>query len=130
MANKTRTFVDIDASFMANPVTGDIAVRTDDQAIKFAVRSLIMTNYYERPFRSNIGSPVNALMFENMGPNFKIILKQSIIDVISNFEPRVDVVDVVVDDSPDNNRVYISIIFKIKNTERPIEVGLTLTRTR
>lgn len=130
MANKTRTFVDIDASFTANPVTGDIAVRTDDQAIKFAIRSLIFTNYFERPFQSNIGSPVNALMFENMGPNFKIILKQSIIDVITNHEPRVDVVDVVVDDSPDNNRVYVTIIFKIKNTERPIEVGLTLTRTR
>jgi len=126
----TRTFVDIDASFTPNPVTGDLAVRIDDQAIKFAVRSLIMTNYYERPFHSNIGSPVNSLMFENMGPNFKIILKQSIVDTINNFEPRVDVLDVIVDDSPDNNRVYITIIFKIKNTERPIEVGLTLTRTR
>ena len=105
-------------------------MRIDDQAIKFAVRSLIMTNYYERPFHSNIGSPVNSLMFENMGPNFKIILKQSIVDTINNFEPRVDVLDVIVDDSPDNNRVYISIIFKIKNTERPIEVGLTLKRTR
>jgi phage baseplate assembly protein W len=126
----TRTFVDIDASFTPNPVTGDLAVRTDDQAIKFAVRSLIFTNYYERLFHSNIGSPVNSLMFDNMGPNFKIILRQSIIDTITNFEPRVDVLEVKVDDSPDNNRVYISIIFKIKNTERPIEVGLTLTRTR
>lgn len=126
----TRTFVDIDASFTPNPVTGDLAVRTDDQAIKFAIRSLIMTNYYERPFHSNIGSPVSALMFNNMGPNFKTILKQSITDTINNFEPRVDVLDVKVDESPDNNRVYISIIFKIKNTERPIEVGLTLTRTR
>ena len=126
----TRTFVDIDASFTPNPVTGDLAIRTDDQAIKFAIRSLIMTNYFERPFHSNIGSPVNALMFDNMGPNFKIILRQSITDTINNFEPRVDVLEVKVDDSPDNNRVYITIIFKIKNTERPIEVGLTLTRTR
>ena len=126
----TRTFVDIDASFTPNPVTGDLAIRTDDQAIKFAIRSLIMTNYFERPFHSNIGSPVGALMFDNMGPNFNSILKQSITDTINNFEPRVDVLEVKVDDSPDNNRVYISIIFKIKNTERPIEVGLTLTRTR
>ena len=126
----TRTFVDIDASFTPNPVTGDLAVRTDDQAIKFAVRSLILTNYYERPFHSNIGSPVNSLMFDNMGPNFKIILRQSIIDTINNFEPRGDVLEVKIDDSPDNNRVYLTIIFKIKNTERPIEVGLTLTRTR
>ena len=127
---KTRTFADIDASFTPNPVTGDLTLRTDEQAIKFAVRSLVLTNYYERPFRSNLGSPVNSLLFDNIGPNFKIILRQSIIDVITNFEPRVDVLDVVVDDSPDNNRVYITIIFRIKNTERPLEVGLTLTRTR
>lgn len=127
---KQRLFADIDASFTPNPVTGDLTLRTDEQAIKFAVRSLILTNYYERPFRSNIGSPVNSLMFDNIGPNFKIILRQSIIDVINNFEPRVDVLDVIVDDSPDNNRVYITIIFRIKNTERPLEVGLTLTRTR
>jgi uncharacterized protein len=127
---KVRTFADIDASFTPNPVTGDLVVRTDEQAIKFAVRSLIMTNYYERPFRSNIGSPVANLMFENIGPNFNIILRQGIRDTITNFEPRVEVLDVNVDDSPDNNRVYITIVFKIKNTEKPIEVGLTLTRTR
>ena len=126
----TRTFVDIDANFTANPVTGDLTVRTDEQAIKFALRSLLLTNYFERPFHSNIGSPVNALLFENSGPNFKIILRQSIINTITNFEPRVDILDVKVDESPDNNRVYIMITFKIKNTERPIEVGLTLTRTR
>ena len=127
---KTRTFADLDASFLPNPVTGDISIRTDEQAVKFAIRSLIMTNYYERPFRSNLGSPVPRLMFENMGPNFNIILRQSIIDVINNFEPRVDVLDVDVVDSQDNNRVKITITFRIKNTERPIEVGVTLTRTR
>jgi predicted component of type VI protein secretion system len=69
-------------------------------------------------------------LFDNMGPNFNSILRQGITDTINNFEPRVDVLEVQIDDSPDNNRVYISIIFKIKNTERPIEVGLNLTRTR
>jgi phage baseplate assembly protein W len=130
MANKIRTFVDIDASFTANPVTGDLTVRTDEQAIKFAVRSLILTNYYERPFRSEIGSPVNRLLFDNIGDNFNIILRQSIIDTITNFEPRVDVLEVQVEESPDNNRVKITIVFRIKNTEKPLEIGLTLKRTR
>lgn len=127
---KSRTFADIDASFTPNPVTGDLVLRTDEQAVKFAVRSLILTTYYERPFRSRIGSPVANLMFENIGPNFNIILRQGIRDTITNFEPRVDVIDVIVDDAPDNNRVYVTIVFRIKNTEKPLEVGLTLTRTR
>ena len=126
----TRTFVDIDASFTPNPVTGDLTVRTDEQAIKFAIRSLILTNHYERLFHSEIGSPVNSLLFDNIGPNFTIILEQTIANTINNFEPRVDVLSVKVDDSRENNQIFITIIFKIKNTERPIEVGLTLTRTR
>ncbi len=130
MATKTRTFVDVDASFTANPITGDLTTRSDEKAIQFAIRSLVMTSNFERPFQSGIGSPVNSLLFDNIGPNFNIILRQSIIDVITNHEPRVDVLDVDVDESPDNNKVYVSITFRIKNTERPISVGLTLTRTR
>jgi phage baseplate assembly protein W len=130
MALKPRTFVDFDASFMPNPVTGDLSIRTDEQAIKFAVRSLILTNYFERPFQSGLGSPVGRLLFENMGPNFNIILKQSIIDTINNYEPRVDVIDVSVNELNDRNSVEITITFKIKNTEKPIELAVTLKRTR
>jgi predicted component of type VI protein secretion system len=65
-----------------------------------------------------------------MGPNFDIILKQSITDTINNHEPRVDVLDVTVDALDDRNSVNVSIIFKIKNTEKPIELAVTLKRTR
>ncbi len=130
MATKTRTFVDFDASFQAHPTTGDLLIRTDDRAIQFAVRSLILTHYYERPFQSEIGSPIKQLLFSNFGIDFSIILKRAISDVINNHEPRVDLLDVTVDEAPDNNRVYVAIIFKIKNTEKPLSVDLTLTRTR
>lgn len=126
----TRTFIDLDAAFQPHPTTGDIGIRTDERAIKFAVKSLILTNHYERLFHSEIGSPINQLLFENFGVNFSVILRQAIVDVITNHEPRVDVMDVVIDEAPDNNRVYITIVFKIKNTEKPIDVSITLTRTR
>jgi phage baseplate assembly protein W len=130
MAIKSKTFIDFDASFEPNPVTGDLMTRADDKAIKFALRSLIMTNYYERPFQSKLGSPVNRLLFEQMGPNFDHILKQSIIDVINNYEPRVDVLDVEVSYTQEKNSVFINIIYKIKNTETELTLGLTLKRTR
>lgn len=130
MALKPRTFVDFDASFMPNPVTGDLSVRTDEQAVKFAIRSLILTNYFERPFQSGIGSSINQLLFDNIGPNFDIILKQSITDTINNYEPRVDVLGVTVDYRDEKNSVTISIVFRIKNTEKPIDIAVTLKRTR
>lgn len=126
----TRTFVDIDPSFEMNPVTGDLALRIDDRAISFAIKNLILTMNGERPFNSAIGSPIKKLLFELFGDQMKITLKQIIADTISNFEPRVSLIDVIVYDSPDNNLVYVSIQYKIKNTESPIQVDVTLERTR
>lgn len=126
----TKRFIDLDASFEPHPTTGDLTIRTDERAIKFAVKSLVLTNHFERKFHSEIGSPVSQLMFENIGPGFNIVLRRAISDVITNHEPRVDLIDVIIDDSPDNNRVYVTIIFKIKNTERPFDVTITLNRTR
>ncbi len=123
-------FIDLDPNFSAHPETGDISVRTNERAIKFAVRALVLTNHYERPFQSEIGSPVRQLLFDLMGPNFNIMMKKVITDVITNHEPRVDVLDVVVNSRPDANSVSITIIFRIKNTTKPLDVNIILERTR
>ena len=130
MARNTRIFSDIDLNFTAHPVTGDVAHRYDENAIKSSVRNLLLTRNYERPFHSEIGSPVRALLFENPGPMFTVMLRRAIIDVINNFEPRVNIIDVKVDDSIDANAVAVTITFTIVNTERPITLDLSLERTR
>lgn len=130
MARNTRIFSDIDLNFTAHPVTGDVTHRYDENAIKSSVRNLLLTRNYERPFHSEIGSPVRALLFENPGPMFTVMLQRAIIDVINNFEPRVNIIDVTVDDSLDANAVAVTVTFKIVNTERPITLDLSLERTR
>jgi phage baseplate assembly protein W len=130
MTRLTRTFTDIDALFEANPNTGDVSVRTNDRAIKFAVRSLVMTSYYERLFHPEIGTPVKRLLFDNMDDMFVLTMTESITQVLTNYEPRIDVLNVDVAPVPDNNRVYITVVFRIKNTEKPLEVGITLERVR
>jgi phage baseplate assembly protein W len=89
-----------------------------------------MTSNYERLFHSEIGTPVKRLMFENMDDLFVMTMTESITNVLTNYEPRIDVLEVDVKPSPDNNRVYIRIVFRIKNTERPLDVGVTLERVR
>lgn len=130
MANTTRIFKDLDLMFTAHPVTGDIARKYDENAIKQAVKNLILTKNYERPFHNEIGSQVSALLFENATPMTKALLKKTITDVINNFEPRVDLIDVGVQFLEDNNSVGIEILFKIKNTFTPLAVNLVLERTR
>lgn len=123
-------FVDIDPTFAPHPETGDVGIRTNERAIKFAIRSLVMTNFYERPFRSDIGSPVRQLLFDLSGPNFNIMMQRAITDVITNFEPRVDVLNVAVNERPERHSVDITITFRIKNTTTPLDVSVTLERTR
>ena len=130
MARNTRIFSDLDLNFTKHPVTGDITRRYDENAIKQSVKNLLLTRNFERPFHSEIGSPVRALLFELPGPMFTIMLQRAIIDVINNFEPRVEIIDVKVNDSIDANEVYVSLEFKIINTERPITLDLALERTR
>ena len=130
MARNTRTFSDLDLNFTAHPVTKDIVRKYDEEAIKAAVKNLVLTQNYERPFHSEIGSQIRGLLFEPATPMLNVMLKRAITDTIINFEPRVRLDDVLVTVSPDNNEVYVSIQFTIINTTRPVTVDLILTRTR
>lgn len=112
------------------PNTADLPVKTNDNAIKNAVKNLILTRHYERHFHSEIGSTVNDLLFELMTPGLLAVLNQEIRDVITNFEPRVELLDVNTVFNYDRNAVDITILFRIINTTRPITLQFTLERTR
>jgi phage baseplate assembly protein W len=130
MARNTRTYSDIDLSFNRHPVTNDIVINYDEQAVKASVRNLVLTQNYEKPFHSEIGSQVRGLLFEPATPMLRTLLQKTISDTITSFEPRVTVQNVNATVSPDNNEVYVSIVFTINNTTRPVSVNLILTRTR
>jgi len=130
MVSKTRTFSDLDFNFTAHPVTGDITRRYDENAIKSSIKHLLLTRHFERPFHSEIGSPIRQILFEPASPMTTVMLKRAIEDVITNFEPRVTLIEVVVFDNIDNNEVAITVVFKIKNTTAPITLDLVLERTR
>jgi phage baseplate assembly protein W len=130
MARNTRIFSDIDLNFTAHPVTKDIARRYDENAIKTSLKNLILTSNYERPFHSEIGSPIKRLLFEPATPMLEALIEKAIYDVVNNFEPRVQLLNVEVNLSPDTNSLYVSIEFKIVNTERPMLLDLVLERTR
>ena len=130
MARNTRTYSDLDFNFMAHPVSGDVTVKYDVDAVKQSIKSLVMTKNFERPFRSSIGSQVNALLFEPSSPITSAMIERTIRDVIDSYEPRVDLLDVKVTYSPNNNSVYVTIYFKLKNTESPLSFNLILERTR
>lgn len=127
---KTRVFSDLDFNFTAHPVTGDVSRKYDENAVKASVKNLLLTGHYERPFHSEIGSPIRQLLFEPASPMTLVAMKQAITDVITNFEPRITIIDLSLFDNLDNNAVAVTLVFKIKNTTAPIRLDLVLERTR
>ena len=130
MPSSTRQFADLDLNFTPHPVTGDVGFKKDDNAIKQAVKNLVLTQNFERPFHSEIGSSLRSLLFEPATPMTKEILRKTISDTITNFEPRVELIDVEIRYKLDDTAVDVRVIFKIVNTFTPIDVNLTLERTR
>ena len=130
MANNTRTFSDLDLNFTKNPVTLDVTRRYDEDAVKNALKNLILTANYERPFHSEIGSPIKKLLFEPASPILGAMLKRTIQDTINTFEPRVQIIDIICVVAPDDNTVDVTIEFTVLNTTAPITLELTLQRTR
>ena len=129
MARSTRQFIDLDAAFSYNPRTRDVATKTDDNAIRGALRNLIHTKNYERPFQPDLGSQLHSLLFDNLDDFSITVAERVLADSIRKYEPRIDVyrVQVVPNDA---NEMYIQVEYKIKNTQTPAVFTTSFTRVR
>ena len=134
IVNKTtrnsRPFKDIDLDFERNPVTNDVNTVDNIVAIKRAVKNLVQTNFYERPFQPELGCGIRELLFENFTPMTKVFLERKIEEVIVNYEPRVQLQNVGVDDDQDNNRLVVDIYFYVVGVPGPQVVQTFLQRVR
>lgn len=126
----SRAFSDIDLTFRANPFTGDIYTKTDEEAVKTALKHLIQTRNFERKFRPDIGTQVYSLLFENKSAAVDLALERSITEAIEKYEPRVRLIDVRVEDLLDTNDLRVTIEFTLKNIDAPITVTTILSRVR
>ena len=124
-----RRFADFDLSFRPNPVTGDLIMRYDADAVKKSVRHLVLTHYYQRPFQPRLGSPVSRLQFDLIDMTTEADLRNAIYEVLANHEPRAIVKSILVDFRNDQNGVDISIFFDIQNIGQA-SVNVFLKRTR
>jgi hypothetical protein len=129
MARSTRQFIDLDAAFSYNPRTRDVATKTDDNAVRGALRNLIHTKNYERPFQPDLGSQLHNLLFDNLDDFSITVAERVLADSIRKYEPRIDVyrVQVVPNDA---NEMYIQVEYKIKNTQTPAVFTTSFTRVR
>ena len=126
----TRIYKDLDLDFGRNTVTNDVNKLTDVEAVKRSVRNLINTNHFERPFHPEIGGNVRALLFENMTPLTALNLQRKIEEVLSNFEPRAKITQIIADPDMDRNGYRLEIRFYVIGIQNPITVETFLERLR
>ncbi len=126
---REQKYSDIDLSF-AKKSNGDIFKKTEAAAVKQAVKTLIQTNFGERPFNYYFGSNIRALLFEPVTPDVIDEIKLNIRLAIENFEPRAELLDVRVLDEIDRNSINVSIRFKVVNTDEQVEIQTAFSRLR
>lgn len=130
MSLTNREYKDLDLNFRAHPVTKDVVKRTGNAAIIGALRNLILTNIYEKPFQPNFGSRVRGLLFEDVSFIVANVLQTEINNVIANFEPRVGIDAIRVQANPEQNRYDVTIRFFINNLEAPVTINFFLEKVR
>jgi|TARA_B100000287_G_scaffold131135_1_gene123287 phage baseplate assembly protein W len=118
----SRAFKDINLSFSPHPVTKDLTVLRNENAIKRSVRNIVQTIPTERFFNSILGSDVRGLLFDNFVDfGTASVIEDQIKIAIENFEPRVDNLQVNVDPRPDQNEFVVNVLFDIIGQEFPAQ---------
>jgi phage baseplate assembly protein W len=130
MATLQKLYADLDLTFKRLPVTNDVAMSYDDQAVIRSVRNLLSTNFYERPFNPNLGGNIDKLLFEPATNITANLIKEEIQTVLTNYEPRVSIDNIAVTANPDQNSFTVTITFYIGNNTLPTAVNLLLERSR
>lgn len=130
VTSRLKGWRDLDLSLKLHPIRKDIMPLKDDNAIKNAVKNLLISNFYERPFSKDIGANLRALLFEPADAITEISIRENIRRVIRKYEQRVLIRDINVQYMDDQNSYRISVNFKIKENDLTQDVEIVLRRLR
>jgi phage baseplate assembly protein W len=123
-------FSDLSTTFTAHPVTGNVGLVKNENAIKQSIKNIVLTNFYERPYNPTYGANLISQLFENMNSITKFVLIKNIRVTLDNHEPRADIIDIRVDVDYDKNTINVTIVFKPINSLESQTVNVILERIR
>ena len=115
----SRAFKDINLSFKRHPVTNDVVIIRDEDAIKRSVRNIIFTILGEKPFEPNFGSVINESLFDLSTNLSEIRVQDEIRTSLLNYEPRISNISVTVLVAPDTNEMNCTVQYEIVGLPTP-----------
>lgn len=123
-------YSDLDFNFTRHPVTGDVARRLNNAAVKESIKNLVRTRFYDRKFNSALGSTAANLLFENYTPIIGTLIEQTIKEVVRNYEPRAEIIKVDTIANIDANDLRLTIYYKTIEQSLVTTLEIILKRTR
>ena len=127
----SKGFLDLSASFQENPLTNDLIALKNENAIARSVRNLVLTIQGERPFQPVLGTGVSKLLFENMDKLTASAIRSEIRSTIENFEPRVEINEILVEPDFEGNAFNVTLQYFIIGIDVPEqELTFALEPTR
>jgi len=129
ITSRSRVFRDIDMSFAAKP-NGELYVKKDAAAVKQAVKNLIQTNHFEKPFLPFYGGNIRSQLFELAYDELDEDIEENIIFAIETFEPRAQILNIDVEAQPDQNSLRVTLEFKVVNSDEVITFSTVISRLR
>lgn len=128
--SRTRQYSDIDLTFSKRP-SGDVYKKSDAGAVKQAVKNLLLTNHFEKPFQPYFGGNLTNLLFELADDTIEAEFQEEILkEQIEFFEPRAKVTDITVNSQPDDHSIFVQVNFTIVSTNEEVVLETTISRLR
>lgn len=129
-SKKQSLYADFKKNLAISPISKDLALIKDDEAVKQSIKNLVLTDPGERLMQPFIGGGIRALLFENITPAVLNLIENQVKSTINTYEPRAEVINVTASSKYDDNTVNVVVNFYIRNTNEPIKLDLILTRVR
>ena len=123
-------FSDFVINVTKDPDSKDIVKVTNEDSVKSSIRNIILTDRTQRFFNAQFGCDIRKMLFENIEPTTESAIQKLITTAVENYEPRAELLDVVVSGIEDQNAYAITIVFNTINNVAPEKLELILTRVR
>jgi phage baseplate assembly protein W len=130
IVSRKKPWADLDLTLRLHPIRKDIIPLRDDLAIRNAVRNLILTNFFERPFKPRSGANLLSLLFEPNDVFTRSAIKNAITEVLTRSEPRVQLLKTEIQTTSNENQYNVSITYRIKEFNRIDTAVVVLERLR
>ena len=129
-SSRVSRYSDLNLQMIPHPLKKDIIPLKDDAAVKNAVRNLLLTNFFERPFNSTMGANLRGLLFEPNDAITRLAIEDGIRNVLEQHEPRIENINILVETTANENEYRVVVVFSIKEDDSVQDIEINLRRLR